>query len=247
MTMRGFIGGHPQRRQAGYVLVTSLIFLVVLTLVAVVATKNTTMQLKMSRNFVEKASAFEGSEVARLQANDITDAMMFNRGWPVNCGSTACGGTVSTADWGNKPWPATMTLLSGAATPTNLQAASSTNTPQSLYSSNAAAASWCTPAVPSISCFAPTIEYQYSPSGDTTYNNPGDIAAIISIFRLGVFNNAGSGSAMIAGYEGTGKGAASSGSNLLFYLKSEDLIGGLTSPSGTVAYTGAYFQDTIRN
>jgi hypothetical protein len=231
--------------QRGYVLVTSLIFLMVLTLVAVIATKNTTLELKMSHNFLEKSQAFEGSEAARLKAGDLVDALMFYRGWPANY-----GGTATTTDFDgslyNQTWPATMQLMSADGT----TAASASAPPQDYTTANYGGNISCNGAsVPvSIQCIPITLEYQYSPTSDGTYAATTDVNAYISVFRLGVFNNAGSGTAMNAGYEGTGKGAAGAGAAILLYIRSQAMMGGLSSnPSGAVSYTGADFRDTVRN
>lgn len=233
------------RRQRGYVLITSLIFLMVLTLVAVVATKNTTLQLKMSRNYIRKEIAFEGSEVARMDADNMLDAFIFSRGWP-----TTQGGAVSATDFG--PWPCgssgsancNLQVLSPTSTPGSLVNATTTNPPQDLTSSNYATS----PYTGTIQNFAPTMLFQYDAAGNSTYTDNNDVNALIYIFRLGVFNNPGSGTAMIAGYEGTGKGAAGAGTAILFYVKSVDMNGGISAtPSGSVAWSGADFRDTIRN
>src|SRR5579859_6561716 len=96
--------------QRGFVLVTALIFLVMLTLIGVVATKNTTLGLKMSRNFLVKTQTFEAAETARVKVDDVLDSATYWRGWP-----SSMGGNVTTTDFetGNgfysNTWPCNTT------------------------------------------------------------------------------------------------------------------------------------------
>lgn len=238
-----FPGKQLSRRQRGYVLITSLIFLLVLTLVAVMATKNTTLQLKMSRNYIRKEIAFEDTEVARMDADNMLDGYLFNRGWITPYGS------VSATDFGTWPSaPMSLQVLSPTSTLSNLVVADPvTNIPQDLTSGNYASPPVC-PGAASISCFAPTLWFQFSAQNNGTYSSYHDINALIYIYRLGVYNNPGSGTAMIAGYEGTGKGAAGAGSSILYYVKAVAMNGGISAnPGGSVAWSGADFRDTIRN
>lgn len=238
------------RRQRGYVLITSLIFLLVLTLIAVVVTKNTSLNLKMSRNYIEKTAAFEGSEVARLDTDNMLDAFVFSRGW------LAPWGSVAATDFGAWGCPTgtvtgphcTMDVLSPTSTLSNLVVADPvTNPPWDLMSSNYVSTG-SSPYAGTFQSFAPTVRFLFDGSGNGSYSDFNDITAVVSIFRLGVYNNPGSGTAMIAGYEGTGKGAAGAGASILFYVKSMEMNGGISAtPTGSVAFTGADYRDTIRN
>ena len=55
--------------QRGAVLITSLIFLVMLTIVAVVANQSTVLETRMSTNTIVKARAVEASEALRMVSN----------------------------------------------------------------------------------------------------------------------------------------------------------------------------------
>jgi hypothetical protein len=68
-------------RQNGYVLITAMIFLAILTLVAVVSSQSTTFEYKMSTNLVLKDRAFQSSETGRTAIGDVLDAHIFERGW----------------------------------------------------------------------------------------------------------------------------------------------------------------------
>jgi Tfp pilus assembly protein PilX len=67
--------------QSGAVLVTSLVFLLVLTLVAVIAMQSTITDQKISTNVAFKTKSFEYSEAPRPKAGDVMDAHVFERGW----------------------------------------------------------------------------------------------------------------------------------------------------------------------
>ena len=229
-------------RQHGFVLITALIFLVVLTLIGVVATKNTTLGLKMSHNFQDKMMTFEGSETARVKVDDLLDAVTFNRGWP-----DSMGGTVTAVDFvqgfPNNAWPSGVTLLAANWTAASPNQASVSNPPWNITDGNpngpATAAGFLT--------LTPMLAYQYGTSNTGAYADTGDINSYISVYKLGVANNPGSGAAMISGYEGTGKGAAGSGAAVFYYLRSQGMLGGLSpAPTGAVAYTGADYRAIVR-
>lgn len=105
--------------QTGFVLITALIFLVVLTLVAVIAVKSTGLELRMSANNAMHTEAFEASEAPRQVTARLLEVLGFNSasGWPVSVG----GATPN--DQFAFPIPASVTLYnsSGAAggTPLN--------------------------------------------------------------------------------------------------------------------------------
>lgn len=232
------------RRQSGFVLVTALIFLVVLTLIGVVATKNTTLGLKMSRNFLEKTQTFEAAETARVKADDLLDAATYNRGWP--SGSPYYGSvtpsdfTTGNGFYGNS-WPCTNTgdnctlTLLGQTDPTS--AASSSNTPWVISDGNPTSEAITTPGTMP-STLVNNLQFEYD-------GNPA-IYGYIAIYKLGVGNAPGSGAAMISGYEGTGKGAAGAGALVYYYLRSQATLGGFSNTSGAVAYTGADYRAVIR-
>jgi len=227
-------------RQSGFVLVTALIFLVVLTLIGVVATKNTTLGLKMSRNFLEKTQTFEAAETARIKADDLLDAATYNRGWP-----TTYNGTVTPTDFnsGNgfygNAWPCTttgdnctLTLLGqdGATI------ASSSNTPWVISDGNQTSETFNPGQLPTN--LLNNLSYEYD-------GNPA-VYGYIAVYKLGVGNAPGSGAAMISGYEGTGKGAAGAGALVYYYLRSQATLGGFSNSTGAVAYTGADYRAVIR-
>ncbi len=68
-------------RQAGYVLATSLIFLLVITMVAVVGMQSTSMEYSISTNTALATRAFEAAEGGRAAADQVLDRHIFERGW----------------------------------------------------------------------------------------------------------------------------------------------------------------------
>lgn len=77
---------HRSGRQRGIALVITLVLLLVMTMIAVVAMRTTTVDLKMTTNTVLLRRAFQNSEGARTAIGDILSAHMFNGGWPPSLG-----------------------------------------------------------------------------------------------------------------------------------------------------------------
>lgn len=80
-------------RQQGIALVITLVLLMVMTMIAVVAMRTTTIDLKMTTNTVLSRRAFQNSEGARTVIGQVLAAHLFNSGWP-----PAAGG-VGTANY----------------------------------------------------------------------------------------------------------------------------------------------------
>ncbi|HWP94284.1 MAG TPA: PilX N-terminal domain-containing pilus assembly protein [Gammaproteobacteria bacterium] len=211
---------HDIQTSRGYVLITSLIFLLVLTLVAITATKNTTLELRMSRNFTDRMQTFEISETARLMVNELIDAHAFNRGWPVSQ-----GGEVPDS-------------VFGYTVPEGLDLDPDADGLEDLYLSNATGETLL-----DVTTLETDMRYERDVDfPDTSVAPDAELEADIVVFRLGATTTPGSGTAMISGYEGTGKGAAGGGGALFFHLRS--LAQGAT---GATSVTGADFRHVIRN
>ena len=87
-------GRHSPRRpiaQKGIALVITLVLLLVMTMIAVVAMRTTTVDLKMTTNTVLQRRAFQNSEGARTAIRRMLSAHMFNRGWPPSAGGSGTG------------------------------------------------------------------------------------------------------------------------------------------------------------
>jgi hypothetical protein len=79
-----------QKPACGFALITALIFLVVLTLVAVIATRSAGLELRMSANSAQFTEAFEASEAPRQITTRLLQALGNNlgSGWPRSIGGS---------------------------------------------------------------------------------------------------------------------------------------------------------------
>jgi len=213
----------------GYALVTAMIFLVVLTFVALAAIRSTGLEMKMVANSVGRTEAFEASETPRTILGPLLDAHVFARGWPASA-----GGDVEND-------------LFNYAIPPEIGLTSSGSAPNAWYSSNSEVdddASYV---------FDPT-----KPIGgagglqeDATYRRNAAAAgtpaywltANLAVYKLRADIASGSGAAMVSGYEGIGKAAAAAGGNVFFYIQSE----GRDSGAEARVVTGAVYRHVITN
>lgn len=179
----------PQK-QAGAVLITSMMFLMVLTIVALVANQSTVLETRMSANAVAKKRAVESSEALRMGADDLLDAHLFNRGWPAVFGGGLANGlfnipsgiTANSAnDWGQG---------NGGS--------------EDLFN----ASTWVNDA-----------SLRIDGNSDGDYVDDVDQQADLFVYKTVVTNAAGSATAMVAGYEGLGKSSASGGAQIYFDLR----------------------------
>jgi hypothetical protein len=76
------------RRAQGFALIVALILLLVMTMVAVVAMRSTTLDLKMTTNTALSRRAFQASEGIRTMVGPLLEASAFWQGWPVSLGGT---------------------------------------------------------------------------------------------------------------------------------------------------------------
>jgi hypothetical protein len=89
---RQFSGAATDR---GFALVVAMVLLLVLTMVAVIAMRSTTLDLKMSANTTLARRAFQASDGTREAVGPLLAAHVFYHGWP-----ESAGGSVSdTADF----------------------------------------------------------------------------------------------------------------------------------------------------
>ena len=235
-------------RQRGYVLITSIIFLVLLILVALVALKNSGLEARMGANNALHTQAFEASEGSRRLVNILVDTNVFNRGWPVN----AAGGLVNDSEFDS----VSLSLLTNPYTSCGTSTAPTSygiclyplaGTPNNWYFQN----SECSGAFP-CSKFPNglDIDAQYKVPLTTSSSSSGGsssqmVAGSMSIFKLNAAIAPGSGAQMNAGYLGAGHGTASNGSYLYFYINSHGLNQGTTAQAGVD--TSTIYRDVIRN
>ncbi|NOY62953.1 MAG: hypothetical protein GXP10_07370 [Gammaproteobacteria bacterium] len=205
------------RHQSGYVLVTSLLFLLVLTMVAVVSTQTTTLELRMSANNVAKGRALESSEALRHFAGEVVDAHTFHQGWPVSL-----GGGIQDKEFG-VTFPAGINFVNKTdGVPNNMY----------LLGSNGAGENPLDP-----STLVNDITYQVDGNGDGDLDDGVDISASVSIYRLPATSAKGSNIAMVSGYLGLGRSAAGGGSNIYYLLRSTG-----TSAGGARAVTASEYR-----
>lgn len=191
-------------KQTGAVLITSLMFLVVLTLVALVASQSTVLESRMSTNTIIKGRATESSEALRVGANDLIDGHMYNRGWPVVFDTTS---TLANSLF-SIPVGVTVTSV------TNWGVGNTVG--ENLY----------TP-----STWTQDMTLQVDGNTDGDYNDDVDQNAALYVFKTVTTNTPGSATAMVAGYEGLGKSSAGGGALVFFDLRS---VGGSAGNSSTV-------------
>ena len=72
--------------QQGLALIVSLVLLLVMTMVAVVAMRSTTLDIKMTTNTTQSRRAFESSEGSRDAMAPLLEAHVFYHGWPTSAG-----------------------------------------------------------------------------------------------------------------------------------------------------------------
>jgi hypothetical protein len=74
--------------QRGMALVVALVLLLVMTMIAVVATRTTTVDLKMTTNTVLARRAFQSSEGSRMSIGQILESHVKEGGWPTTIGGS---------------------------------------------------------------------------------------------------------------------------------------------------------------
>jgi len=200
------------------VLVTALILLAVLTLIAVVAMRTTTLDLRMTTNGMLNARAFEGSEGARVLVPDPLDDHIFYRGWPA-------GTAVGTPGPDDFDMPTELVIID----PSNNLYEEDEGLDMADYADGRR-------------------DMTYRADGDASGTvsdrspTPEDISADLYITNLGSIQAPGSATSMVSGYEGFGKGAAAGGSYILFDLRSRG-----HAANRTEALTGTDVRIVVRN
>ena len=81
-----------QARQRGLALIVAMVLLLVMTMVAVIAMRSTTLDLKMTANTTQSRRAFQTSDGTRDSVTPVIASHVFYHGWP-----EAIGGTVAAS------------------------------------------------------------------------------------------------------------------------------------------------------
>ena len=187
-------------KQRGVVLFTALMFMVVLTLIALVASQSTVLESRMSNNTIVKARAGESSEALRMGAHDMFDAHLYNRGWPLNS-----GGAIAN-DLFDIPPGVTLNNVDDWGTANG-------NT-EDFFDAD----TWTL-----------DMALQVDGNTDGDYTDGEDQNASLTVFKTVTTNATGSATAMVAGYEGLGKASASGGALNFFELRSTGRSAGSAS------------------
>jgi len=220
------------RRQRGIALFVGMVFLLVLSVVAVMAMRGTLTEMKLVTNSARHEAAFEASEALRSVPITLFDQHVFERGWP-----TAFNGTVPDSDF-----------------------TFSTQLAPSLYSKMKA--SLQTDCAGAVSLFYGTLQADCKGMPAETVYDPAtwhpdmviavcdpsstscsaNISSTITIVPDGSVLAEGAGGAQAAGYRGLGIGSAGGGAELLFEVRSV-----ATVPGNGVDTTHTQYHQQIRN
>lgn len=193
------------RAQRGIALFVGMVFLIVLSLVAVVAMQSTFLEMRMSTNVARHEEAFQMSDSMRGIMGPLIQNSLLNGGWPSDWGGS--GVTSNDYDF-------SAICGSGSACPmmTTVQA--------DIVDKSK-----------SLTRALDVGEKPYDPTSwviDLAFNqdNPngaGKIAANISVIPDGVSANQGAGEAQAAGYQGRGHSIAAGGHSNIFQVQSVGL------------------------
>lgn len=217
-------------RQRGIALFVGLIFLVVLSIVAVIAMRGTLVEMRMVTNTARHETAFEASEALRSIPVALFDEHVFARGWP-----TSFKGDVPDSEFTyssdipsdllSKAKDSLQNDCSGSKTLFygQLQPACGSSPKETLYD----ASTW-----------RPDMIIAICDTG--TKSCAGNVGASVSIVPDGTTLSQGAGGAQAAGYRGLGVGAASGGAEMFFEIRSV-----ATAPGGGAATTHTQFHQMI--
>jgi Tfp pilus assembly protein PilX len=223
-------------KQRGATLFVGLMFLLVLTLVALISMQGTTLEVKMATNQTQQKAAFQLAESMRLMTGEITSQNTLNRGMTNFTGnSLAWANTSGTGTVGGQPGGGA-TCSSGALSAT-----------QQLYQNDATSTysqTWHTIAgvfqgnIPTTT----TTNIAGNPDkllADCTGTATGT-SAWASVYAIGTRGTPGTGTAQ--NESATGVGASGGGATKWFEIRSQGQVGG-----GAVAITAAEYRQPIVN
>lgn len=230
------ITGYSRFRQEGVALFVGLVFLVILTLVALVAMRGTLLEMRMTTATARHEMAFEASEASRTITEALIQSHIVNRGWPVTW-----GGTVPNAVFNVDATFANRSSWSSLLNPT-------TTSGQGIQKCGGALVIFFIAST----CPTPVAGYNYAPSGwqpaaifktcasgGTGGSSPCPAAQIVtntvSIIRDGLTLNKGSGAAQSQGYSSVGVGSSKGGSSILFQVRSDSTIGAGNGEAVTIS------------
>jgi hypothetical protein len=218
--------------QKGIALFLGLVFLLVLSVVAVMAMRGTLVEMRMTTNVARHEAAFETSEAMRAVPVNLFDQHVFERGWPTSFGGDVPDGQFT---YSQDFTPTMLTKIkssiqndcagSKALFYGSLQAACGGLAKETLYD----ATTWHPDVVMSM-------------CDTSSASCAANVSAKVAVVPDGSVLSAGAGGAQAAGYRGLGIGSAGGGADLLFEVRSV-----ATAPGGGVATTQTQYHQNIRN
>lgn len=221
-----------KRAQRGVALFIGLIFLLVLSIIAIMAMRGTLTEMKMVTNVARHEAAFEASEALRAVPVTLFDQHVFERGWPTSFGGSVPDGdftysTTFSSSMLTKVTTAIQKDCSGAVSLFygTLQPACSSLPQETLYDP---------------STWHP--DMQMSICDTSTPSCAANVTATLAVVPDGTVLIAGSGGAQAAGYRGLGIGSAGGGADMLFEIRSV-----ATAPGNGVSTTQTQYHQNIRN
>lgn len=213
-----------RRHQRGVALFVGLVFLVMLSLVAIVVMKDTLLEMRMTTATARHEQAFEASEGGRLIPEKVLAAHVFNRGWPSTWGGTVPDSAFDlNATFDHNPnW---IKLLDPGTTDSEglqtcggvglvifyMPQACGTHPDNYSY----------TP-----SKWAPSVIMTTCSDGSASCTSNRQIKTTVAMIRDGVTVNKGSGAAQSQGYSSIGVGTAKGGSALYLQIRSQARVPG---------------------
>lgn len=223
---------HSMHAQRGVALFIGLIFLLVLSIIAVMAMRGTLSEMKMVTNVARHEAAFEASEALRAVPVTLFDQHVFERGWPASF-----GGSVPDSDFTyNSAFSSAMLTKLTTAIQKDCSGAVSL-----FYGTLQPACS----SLPKETLFDPTTwhpDMQMAICDTSSASCSANVTATLSVVPDGTVLRAGAGGAQAAGYRGLGIGAASGGADMLFEIRSV-----ATAPGNGVSTTQTQYHQNIRN
>lgn len=220
-------------RQRGIALFVGLVFLMVLSIIAVMAMRGTLVEMKMVTNTARHEAAFEASETLRAIPIMLFDEHVFARGWP-----TSLNGDLPDSDftYGTKLSPGLLAKVKAA-----LQTDCGTGKTTLFYGQlQPACDSLPAETVYDPSTWHPDIVIAICDAGGTSCD--AQVASTLSVVPDGAKLSEGAGGAQAAGYRGLGVGSAGGGADLYFEVRSV-----ATAPGNGAATTHTQYREKIRN
>lgn len=206
--------------ERGFALIVALVLLLVMTMIAVVAMRSTTLDLKMTTNTTLNRRAFQNSDGSRVSIGPALSSHVFYRGWPVSAGGTVPNSPAFVI-------PTEVTVIDG----TKLYYMGENGVIKDLPK-------------PDGDGLTPRVEdmrFRADVNGNGTVDSD-DMFSNLWVTRSGAALAGGSGAAQGSGYIGTGVGAAGADAHVFLDLRSRG-----SALGNAQVRTGADFRVLVKN